>query len=61
MYSIKKWINESWRVVMLKFKNVNFYFSKYPINNVDTDKIVISNKVFSGKKILKILSATKVM
>lgn len=61
MYSIKKWINESWRVVMLKFKNVNFYFSKYPINNVDTDKIVISNKVFNGKKILKTLSATKIM
>ena len=58
MDSIKRWINESWRVVMLKF---NFYFSKYPINNVDTDKIVISNKVFNGKKILKTLSATKIM
>ena len=60
MYSIKKWINKLWRVIMLKLKRVNFYFSKYPIsiNNVDLDKVIISTKVFCDRKILKVLLAT---
>ena len=40
---------------MLKLKNVNFYFSKYPIsiNNVYIDKLMIPNKVFCDEKDFK--------
>ena len=48
--------------MILKLKNTNFHQYKisFLIDNIDVNKIVVSNKVFLGKRILNILLATKI-
>ena len=49
----KKWINKLYSLVILKLKNANFTNSPISINNIDINKIVVSNKISCGKKNLK--------
>ena len=50
----KKWIKKIQSLVILKLKNANFTNSPISINNIDINKIVVSNKISCPKKEFKI-------
>ena len=55
LYHIEKWNKQVITFSDIEIKNCKFRYSKYPINinNVDIVKIIISKKIFLGKKCLK--------